>query len=280
MRSSAWVTSALSSSAQTSSTRPSKSFASSGSTSASGHDAVAVALDHRQRAAGEVAVVVGELGLVALAERGRRDAAVLAERDLAEAVEAQRVRAELVHHLERVEHVAQRLGHLRLLAARVAHQQVAVDELALRDGEVGGHQHRRPEDGVELEDVLAEDVERRRPEAVGQVLAVAGEGERRVVVEQRVEPDVEDVRRVPRDLDAPGDLRPAERDVLEAAVDERERLVRAAARRDPVGPLGVERLQPVLEASTARRTSSPRARGRAGCGGSGTCCPPRSRSRS
>ena len=32
---------------------------------------------------------------------------------------------------------------------------------------------------------------------LGQVLAVAGEAERRVVVEQRVEPDVEDVRRRP-----------------------------------------------------------------------------------
>ena len=48
-----------------------------------GHDAVAVALEHRQRAAGEVAPVVGELGLVPGLESRRRDAAVLAEGDLA-----------------------------------------------------------------------------------------------------------------------------------------------------------------------------------------------------
>ena len=67
----------------------------------------------------------------------------------------------------------------------------------------GGQQHRRPDHGVELEDVLADDVERRRPERVRQVLAVRAEAERRVVVEQRVEPDVEDVLGIPRDLDAP-----------------------------------------------------------------------------
>ena len=138
--------------------------------------------------------------------------------------------------------------------------------------DAGRHQHRRPEDGVELEDVLAHHVERRRPEALRQVLAVAREGERRVVVEQRVEPDVEDVARVPRDLDAPVELRAAERDVVQAAADERERLVVAVARADEVGPLGVELLERLLEARRAGRTSSPRARGRAGSGGSGTCC--------
>ena len=39
----------------------------------------------------------------------------------------------------------------------------------------GGHQQRRPEHGVELQDVLAEDVVAGGPEALGQVVAVAGE---------------------------------------------------------------------------------------------------------
>ena len=71
--------------------------------------------------------------------------------------------------------------------------------------------------------------------------------QRRVVVEQRVEPDVEDVVRVPRDLDAPGDLRAAEADVVQAAGDERERLVVALARAHEVRPLGVQLLQRLLE---------------------------------
>ena len=90
--------------------------------------AVAVAAQHVQRAAGEVAVVVGELGLVALLEAASVETLPSwPKRDLAEAVVAQRVGAELVDDRERVEHVAQRLGHLLAV-----HQQVAVDEDVLR----------------------------------------------------------------------------------------------------------------------------------------------------
>ena len=66
----------------------------------------------------------------------------------------------------------------------------------------GRHQEGRPVDGVELEDVLGEDVER-GPELLGQVLALAPIAERRVVVEQGVEPDVDHLLRVPRDRHAP-----------------------------------------------------------------------------
>jgi hypothetical protein len=79
-------------------------------------------------------------------------------------------------------------------------EQEAVDEDVPRHLELGGHQQRRPEDRVELEDVLADDVEVRRPVALGQILPGARVAERRVVVEQRVEPHVEDLAPVPRDL--------------------------------------------------------------------------------
>ena len=102
---------------------------------------------------------------------------------------AQHVGAELFDHRERVEHVAERLRHLVAIGA----EQEAVDEDVARDLDLGGHQQRRPVDRVELEDVLADHVEVRRPVALGQVLAGAGVGERGVVVEQRVEPDIEDV---------------------------------------------------------------------------------------
>ena len=140
----------------------------------------------------------------------------------------------------------ERLGHLVLGARLVLHQQEAVDEDLARELDVRRHQHRGPEDRVELEDVLADDVER-RPERVRQVLALAREGQGRVVVQERVEPDVEDVALVPRHLDAPGQLGAAERDVVEAAVDERQRLVVAGARRHEVRPLGVQRLEALLE---------------------------------
>ena len=61
----------------------------------------------------------------------------------------------------------------------------------------GRQQERRPVHRVELEDVLGDDVEARGPVALGQVLALARVGERRVVVEERVPPHVDHLLGVP-----------------------------------------------------------------------------------
>ena len=134
---------------------------------------------------------------------------------------------------------------------RVAHQQEAVDEHVLGHRQPGGEQQRRPVDRVELEDVLADEVEGRRPEAVGQVVPVAGEAERGDVVEQRVEPDVEDLVGIPRDRDPPLQPRARERDVLQPLGDERARLVAELAREDEVRVLRRELLELLLEAREA-----------------------------
>ena len=98
----------------------------------------------------------------------------------------------------------------------------------------GAHQQGRPDDGVELEDVLGEEVER-RPVDRREVLAGPGVRERREVVDERVDPDVDHLLVVPRHGHAPGDARAADADVLEALLDERERLVEARPRLDPAG---------------------------------------------
>ena len=113
--------------------------------------------------------------------------------------------------------------------------------------EPGGEQHRGPEHRVELEDVLADDVVGGGPEAVGEILAGAGVAERRVVVEQRVEPDVEDVIGVPRHGHAPLQPLAAERDVLQPRGDEGQRLVVARRRHDEIGALRVQALELLLE---------------------------------
>ena len=90
--------------------------------------------------------------------------------------------------------------------------------------DVAGHQHRRPVDGVEPQDVLADRVDVGGPhprEPLGSV-GVARGGD---VVRERVEPDVADVLRVPGQRDAPVERRPADREVLEAAADRRQDLV-------------------------------------------------------
>ena len=68
-----------------------------------------------------------------------------------------------------------------------------------------------------------------------EILSGTGVGEGRVVVEQRVEPDVEDVAVVPGDRHAPAELAATERDVLKALPDEGKSLVAARLRRGEVG---------------------------------------------
>ena len=110
-------------------------------------------------------------------------------------------------------------------------------EQMTRDLDLGRHQHRRPDHAVELEDVLADQMEVRRPVARGQVLALARIGERGDVVEQRVEPHIEDLALVPRRLHSPAQPRACARDVLEPLPDEAHGLVEALARQHEVRPL-------------------------------------------
>ena len=69
----------------------------------------------------------------------------------------------------------------------------------------------------------------------GQVLAGPRIGQCRGVVQQRVDPDVDRLRGVPRHGDAPGHALPRDREILETRLDEGARLVHAAARQDEVG---------------------------------------------
>ena len=144
--------------------------------------------------------------------------------------------------MEGLDHVAERLRHLVL-----TQRQVAVDDDLTWHLDSRRHQHGRPDDRVELEDVLADQVDGRRPELLGEVLSGARVGQRRVVVQQRVDPDVDHLRLVPRDGHSPLQAGAGQRYVEQAALDERERLVVAVLRRHEVGPFGVEALERLLK---------------------------------
>ena len=201
---------------------------------------VAVLADHADRAADEVAQLVGELVVVARPQTLEADVAVLAERHLAHEVVPQRLGADFFDDREGIEDVAAGLAHLL-----AADEQVAVDELAGGQVVAGAHEQGRPDDRVELEDVLGEEVER-RPVARREVLARARVRERREVVDERVDPDVDDLLVVPRHGDAPGDAGAADADVLEPLLDERQRLVVARPGLHEAGGRAEELGQPVL----------------------------------
>ena len=86
-----------------------------------------------------------------------------------------------------------------------------------------------------------------RPEALGQVLTVTGERQRGDVVQERVEPHVHPLLGVPGQPHPPFQLRTGEGDVVQAALDERDRLVAAEIGDDEVRAFLVEPFELPLE---------------------------------
>ena len=121
-----------------------------------------------------------------------------------------------------------------------------MDEKLLWHLVAGREQEGRPVDAMEPQDVLPEEVANRGPEARPQILARPGIRERAPVVDERVRPDVCDLRLVPRDRDSPRLTRTADREVLQTAGDEAPSLVVAECREHEVAPFVVQREQATL----------------------------------
>jgi len=117
------------------------------------HNSVKILPDHGQRPADEVAVAVGEVGVITLHQCVEREAAVLTEDDLAQQEIAQRVGSKHVKDGLCANDIAARLRHFALFE-----EQPAMSHDALRQWQSGGHENCRPVDAVEAGDLLADDV--------------------------------------------------------------------------------------------------------------------------
>src|SRR5439155_5735340 len=131
--------------------------------------APAGATDQSRRPGEEIAKLVAELALVARVDVLHRGVAVLPEGRGADEVEAKGVGAVDVDHVERLDDVPERLRDLPVVEREIAvHEELPWNAIA------GRQQQRRPEDGVEAQDVLREVVAHRGPVALDQVLSLAG----------------------------------------------------------------------------------------------------------
>ena len=113
---------------------------------------------------------------------------------------------------------------------------MAINLLGQRD--LRRHQERRPIDGVEANDILADEVDIGRPIAVEQFAAV-GITKPRQIVGQRVEPDIHDMVVAARNLDPPVEAGPRNRQIVEPALDEAEDFIAAAVGLDEFGVRGI-----------------------------------------
>ncbi len=140
-------------------------------------------LHHGQRAAGEIAKAVGEIGIVAPYERVIAETAVLPKDDFAQQEVAQGVHAHHIADGYRANDVAARFAHFVVLE-----EQPAMREYLLGKRQSGRHQKRRPEDGVEAHDLFADQVQVSRPEVFSIDRAHVGGRGRRTTRKRRAAP--------------------------------------------------------------------------------------------
>ena len=118
-------------------------------------------------------------------------------------------------------------------------------EDALRRFQSRRPQERRPVDAVEAHDVLADDVQVRRP-VVPELPGLVGKADAGDVVGEGVDPHVHDVLLVAGNLDAPVEGGARDRQVLEPALDEAHDLVATLLRADELRMRLIVGEQPVL----------------------------------
>ena len=189
----------------------------------------------------QVAVIVGQLAVHAVDHGLMGEVAVVAERDLAEHEIAHLIEAVFFHQFDRVDDVAERFRYFLTLVGPPA---VGEDVPGRRQPRA--HQERRPIDGVEAQDVLADHVQVGRPEgrvftAIGFRKTDAGD-----VVGQGVQPHVHDVIFVARHRHPPFEGGAGNREVLKPTGNEADDFVAARLGEDEIRVGVVEFQQSVL----------------------------------
>ena len=216
-----------------------------------GSAAVKVLRAHVQRAGNQVAPAVSQIGVVHLLHALKRNSAIGAGNHVGHEVVAVAFNTQQVDNVLRGNGVAAALRHFFGLAGLgVAHRKEAVREHVLGQRLANSHEHGRPNDAVEADDVLAHNVVLSGP-TEGKLcfgsIVVETITHSRHVVQQRVEPHIGHMAVIERHGNAPIEARTAHGKVVQTAFDEAAHLIHAEIGLHEFGMLVVEREQLVLE---------------------------------
>ena len=158
-----------------------------------------IALGHREHAAGEVAEVIGQIGVVAIDHAVVGEITVEAVSHFAHHEVAQDVGPVGLFVTDGVAHVAGTFRHPRAAEIEPAVDVQVFEELIPS----GSEQHRRPIDGVGLEDVLADEMLGMGPNLALEMIEAKIGGGLADVGPEGVVPDVSDVVGIEGEFDAP-----------------------------------------------------------------------------
>ena len=174
-----------------------------------------VFLDHGDRPAHQIAQVVGQVGVDPGQHRLQRELAVIAEGHLPHQEIAHRVAGIPAAQHHRIHHVAHGLAHLLPVD-----DQPAVPENLLGQRESQRVEHDGPVDRVETDDLLPDQMHVRRPVFPIQPVVIRAVSQRRDVIAQRVNPDVDRMLGIKVHGNAPLDAGPADAQILESGLQE------------------------------------------------------------
>ena len=179
--------------------------------------AARVLVAHGDGAVDKVAEDVGQIGIDSLAEQLVGQSAVAGKGHLVEQIVSDCVNAEQVDQMVGIDDIAAGFGHFVF-----AHHQPGVTEYLLGELYAQSHQHNGPVDGVESENILADEVDVGGPVffellAVLSVHVKAGECD---VVAQCVDPYVDDVTGRKLNGNAPCEGGAGYAQILQAGTDE------------------------------------------------------------
>ena len=182
--------------------------------------------NHVQRAVQKISEVVGEVGVDSLNERVAIEVAVKPQSYFAQEKISDSVRAEFLNQKHGVDDVA--LRHFIAVGDKPA---VSVN--LLRQRHSSRHEHCRPDYRVETHNLLADQVNVRRPE----FFHIGIVNQRRDIVDNRVKPNVNDMPPVVGHGYAPIKRRARYAQVLQPALNETDHLVAPRRRHDKFGVL-------------------------------------------
>ena len=183
-------------------------------------ETVEILVGHARDPADEIPQVVGEVRVVARLEPIPGKVAVLAVGDLSTKYTRSGSGPKRSAASSGSTTVPERFAHPLALE----HDEAVPEDLAGK-GEPGAHEHRRPIDAVEPGDVLADDMQIRRPPRLEQARRQLAKVEGRDVVDERIDPDVDDAVLVERDRDAPFLAFTTDRQIVQAGFEHVEDLV-------------------------------------------------------
>ena len=161
--------------------------------------AAEILVDHRNGTVDQIAEGVGKFGVVFGDEHFIGDVAILGIGHCGQQIITDCVDAEQVDHIVGIDDIS--FGFAHLVGGE---QQPRMTKYLFGERKVHAHQEDRPVDGVETEDILADDVQVSRPQLfklLGLVLGVITN--RSDIVVQCVQPDVDDMTGVEIDRNTP-----------------------------------------------------------------------------